>query len=231
MALLPFLLAGILPLTLLGAPTAPPTDPPATPSASPGQASPAQTKPGATGPKVAPLRLPEPPTFEVKVIESSPPGARVTDTLRLDPFEPWGLAGVGAGRRFTDPSSFALLASLRLGVPLNLYGHGRIGFGVVPTGSVETIGSFPDHASAGVALGILEHRRDHYTPSSALVFIPEALFPFRHTNQAKTGGKFSLLFMPRGPFFAMTYEYVPNAGPTIHAFTLSLGVNLVAAAM
>jgi hypothetical protein len=180
---------------------------------------------------VPPLKLPPPPDIATQTYESSPPGARIDDTLRFDPFDPWVLAGVGASRRVSAPEAFGLVANLRLGLPINVYGAGRTGFGFVPTASIETIGSFPDHVSTGLALGLLEQTRDRYTPSSAIALIGEAEFPFRHAQGAKTGGKISLVFLARGPFVSLGYSFLPTSGDTIHALTLCVGVNLLPAVM
>lgn len=176
-----------------------------------------------------PLTLPPVPEMPVQRYVSSPEGARIGDTLRLAVFEPWLLGGVGLSRRITSPGATGFLADARLAIPLNVYGSGRTGFGFVPTGSVQTVGSFPDHGSAGVAIGLLEDRRDRVTPGSAILLMLEAAFPFRATDGASMGQKATLLFMPRGVFFSVGYAAIPTDGGTVRVVTLGLGANFLQA--
>lgn len=178
---------------------------------------------------VPPLQLPPPPSIPVETYASTPPGARIESTLRLSLFEPWLLGGVGALRRLGDESATGLLASARLALPVRIHGQGRTGLGVAPTASVATLGHVSDHATAGLALGMLEDRRDRKTSPSALVLVLEALFPFRHDGGASRGGQATVLFMARGPFVGLGYAFVPTDGASQHAITLTVGLDFVEA--
>lgn len=169
------------------------------------------------------LELPPPPPVEIKTIESNPPGARIENTLRLSLFEPWLLGGV-AGLRSFSASRFALGAEARLAFPVRVYGRDRTGYGVAPTAAVITLGGLRDHASFGLALALLEERRDSKTGPSAFALVIEAALPFDRDG-ASLGLSTSLFFMARGPWVSLGYARIPEAGGPTSALLLKLGVN------
>ena len=178
----------------------------------------------------AALELPPPPEIPVRTIESSPPGERVGFTARLDPFRPWLLAQLQLGRRLSDPGRFTLGGDLRLGLPVNLYGLGEIGAGVVPTASVAAHWGLRDHATFGLAVGALEASEKGLYPGthtgSGLVLITEAVAPFARAGGARLGWSLSLLALVRGPSFALSYTRIPLEGGAEHALLFSVGLNL-----
>lgn len=195
-------LALVLSLSLLGAPPqAPPQAPP--PS----------------------LDLPPPPAMAVTTIESSPPGARIRDTLRVDPFEPWLLGGVGLSRRLTSPSSFGGLIDVRGALPILLYGAGRTGVGLAPIVGGAGVSSFPWHVTAGAAVGLLERRLRFSHGPRAIVYVPEAILPLSRAEGQGTGFRHALMLLSDEVYGALVHAWMPMDGGSRHVIVLSLGLN------
>ncbi len=180
------------------------------------------------GPPAAPrLDLSPPPVVEKRTIESSPPGARIQETLRIDLFEPWLLGGVLAARNLTT-RSWGFGGELRLALPVRIYGRRRTGFGFAPTAAATSLGSFRDHAALGGAVGFFEDRRDRRTSPSALTLSFEGVRPFRGEGSG-WGWSSSLLFMARGPWVALGYTRIPEVQGPSSALTLRIGLHFVEA--
>ena len=173
------------------------------------------------------LVLPPPPEMPTRTIQSDPPAARIEDRPQLDFFQPWGLLHVAVGRRLGDEGRFTIGLQARLAAPIRLYGHARRGYGIAPTGSLSAHTGFRSHATGGLALGLLEDRRDFYTPPSGFVFIGEVAVPFSGQDGARLGFSGSLFTTFRGPALGLGYTRFPLAAGVSHALLLTLGVNLV----
>lgn len=173
------------------------------------------------------LELPPPPAVSVRTIESSPPGARIEETLRFHLFEPWLLGGVLTTRNLTT-KRWGFGGEIRLGLPVQVYGRGRTGLGFAPVAAAISVGSFRDYMSFGGAIGFFEDRRDRKTSPSALALSVEAARPFRGEGSG-WGWSTSVLFMARGPWIALGYTRLPDVQGTSSALFLRLGLDFVEA--
>lgn len=196
----------------------------------PGLSSPALLLSLLLAPRPA-LELPPPPAMPARTIESSPPGERVGATARFDVFSPWLIPQLQLGRRTSDPGRFTIGGSLRFGLPISLYGYGRIGGGVAPTASVAAHRGLRDHATFGLAIGALEASpKGLYSApygGAALALVVEGVAPFSRSDGARLGWSLSLLAIVRGPTIGLVYTRIPLDGGAESALLLSVGYNLV----